>query len=181
MIIPCAGAGNRIIAYPHARCGVSADAAEIWRTLADMIAVIGATASVIGAATVVWKIRGDNARRTIEAHARLLNVLEEARKKAADVGLSKTKYPYMFGQSDREWLTACVADPLIADAVRRAYKKSGPMPSSVPGKNRPVTHLANLTELQAAVAEEIGRLKRSGYWRLLMCKGNPARRADHAA
>ena len=179
-----AEAGNGIIADSHDSVGMSADAAELWPPMTGIVNTVisGAIAGGISAGAVAWKIRDKDDKRRIEAHTRLLRVLEEASKKVTDnAWLRKTPYTHFFTNADREWFTTCMTDPLISDAVHEAYKASKPIRPSLPSQHGAVIHVANLSNLQDTVAGEISRLKRKGRGCFFMCKRNPARQADHAA
>ena len=143
--------------------------------MVDVIGTVisGIIAGIISAATLAWKMRSQDTRRKIDAHTRLLRVLEEANKNASERGYGRTKYPHWFTTSSRELLTTCMTDPLISDAVHSAYKESGRVLESSPNDNQPAIHIANLTKLQAAVREELGRLGGKRRGRFLMCTVNP--------
>lgn len=171
-------ADNKIIADSHVDFGMSVDAVELGLSVTGIINTVisGAIAGGISVGAIEWKMRNHDGKRRIEAHTRLLRILEEANKKLADqISPKKISYTHLFTTADREWFTTCMTDPLISDAVHEAYKASKPIRSSKPNPPNAVIHIANLSNLQDVVAWEISRLKRKGYGLFFMCKRNPAR------
>ena len=150
-----------------------------WSYAADVISsatgniIGGIIAGSISVGLFVWKTRNQYRRRRIEAHTRLLRILEKANKAATRAGIQRSQYTHMFTVAEYERFDACVMDPLISDVVHKTYETSIINHTRPNGQNAPI-YLAEYVRLQDATKEEHNKLERSQLRRMLMCKRNPA-------
>ena len=150
-----------------------------WSYAADVIS--SATGSIIGGIIAgsisvglfVWKTRNQYRIRRMDAHTRLLRILEKANKTATRAGIQRSQYTHMFTVAEHERLAVCMTDPLISDVVHRAYEASIVDHTQPRGQNSS-TYLAKYAKLQVATEEELNKLARSQLRRMLVCKRNPA-------
>ena len=149
-----------------------------WSYAVDVIS--SATGNIIGgiiAGSVsvglfVWKTRNQYRKRRVEAHTRLLRILEKANRTATRAGIQRSQYTHMFTVAEYERFDACVMDPLISDVVHKTYEASV-VEHTQPREQNPPIYLAKYAKLQVATKEELNKLARSQLRRMLVCKRNP--------
>ena len=149
-----------------------------WSYAADVISsatgniIGGIMAGSISVGLLVWKTRNQYRIRRMDAHTRLLRILEKANKTATRAGIQRSHYTHMFTVAEHERLAVCMIDPLISDVVHKTYEASVVVHTQ-PREQNPPIYLAKYAKLQVATKEEHNKLARSQLRRMLVCKGNP--------